>query len=339
MEFIMNINKSLERVSEYLWPVIRFVIKKKRRCKNCILSEAYLPLKNGLCEKCSNEINCFEEKHFEASEDIKHKFHEKITSYQETDKRYHCLLLLSGGKDSAYILYRMKLEYPGLRILCVFVDNGFSSPVAISNATYVADKFKTDFMIVSSYVDEFSKVFRQAFLDLKGRGSYGVVDKADGDFIFEVGQKVARDMRIPMILGGLSWVQLQKIFGIDGFELEQEIPVIHPLAVWRVNEQGIRDEVQARNLLPRGNDNPVVTNNKLILTMCALDVKNNGYCSFEPEFAQLVREGKANRKTWLYNFELLEFATLNGFLDKEISDSLEKLHLTMDDVIKCEKVK
>lgn len=309
-------------------------MKKHNRCKNCILSDAYVTLNHGLCKKCSEKELSYEDENSEASRELKQEFRKKIKLYSKINRPYQALLLLSGGKDSAYILSRMRSEYPNLKILCVFVDNGFSSPVAISNASYVAEKFNTDLLIVSSYVEEFSRIFRQAFLDLQGRGSYGVVDTADGDFIFEVGQRVAHDMQIPVNIGGLSWVQLEKIFGIKGFELKQEIPVIHPLAIWRVNEQGIRTEVQDRKLLPPGNDNPLVTNNKLILTMCALDVKNNGYCSFEPEFAQLIREGKADRKTWLHNFELLEFATRKGFFDKEIKDSLGKLNLTMEEVLK-----
>ena len=41
------------------------------------------------------------------------------------DDRYHVVLLLSGGKDSAYLLWRMRAEYPELRILCVTINNGF----------------------------------------------------------------------------------------------------------------------------------------------------------------------------------------------------------------------
>ena len=329
-EDAIDITKFLEKLSEYLWPIIRFGIKKNRRCSRCILSEVYSELTNGLCRECSKEFILNDFQTIEASQETKKQFHDRIKSLCETKRPYHVLLLLSGGKDSAYILSRIKTEYPDLKIICAFVNNGFSSSVAVSNATYVAEKFKTDLLIVNSYVDEFLKIFREAFLKLQGRGSYGVVDKADGDFIFEVGRRVAHDMQIPVIIGGLSWVQLEKIFGIKGFELEQDIPVIHPLAVWRVNEQEIRAEVRRQKLLPPGDDNPVVTNNRLILTMCALDVKNNGYCSFEPEFAQLVREGKTDRKTWLYNFELLEFATRKGFLDKEIQDSLGRLNLTIE---------
>lgn len=317
--------------------MIRLGVKKSKRCKNCILSEVYVPLNNGLCAECSKEATLSGKKNIEVSEETKTRFHERMTTCCNTDNSYQALLLLSGGKDSAYILSRIKSEYPDLKILCAFVNNGFSSPVAISNATFVAEKFKTDLLIVNSYINDFLKTFREAFLNLDGHGSYGVVDHADGDFIFAVGQKMAREMKIPMVIGGLSWVQLEKIFGVCDFVLEQETPVIHPLAVWRVNEQDIRTEVRKHELLPPGNDNPVVTNNTLILTMCALDIKNIGYCSFEPEFAQLVREGKTDRKTWLHNFELLEFATRKGFLDKEIKNSLDRLNIAIGDVVKTKQ--
>jgi hypothetical protein len=333
----INITKVLEKLSEYLWPMTRLCVKKSKRCRRCILSEVAVPLNKGLCEECAKKAVFSDQEIIEASGEIKKQFHERMMDYCNIDIPYHALLLLSGGKDSAYILSRIKTEYPDLKIICAFVNNGFSSPVAISNAVYVAEKFQTDLLIVNSYVDEFLKTFRKAFLNLDGRGSYGVVDRADGDLIFEVGQNIARNMKIPMIIGGLSWVQLEKIFGVDGFELKQETPVIHPLAVWRSNEQEVRSEVRKQELLPPGNDNPIVTNNTLILTMCALDVKNSGYCSFEPEFAQLVREGKTDRKTWLHNFELLEFATRKGFLDKEIKNSLARLNLALEDVVKTPK--
>jgi hypothetical protein len=68
--------------------------------------------------------------------------------------------------------------------------------------------------------------------------------------------------------------------------------------------------------------------------MSVVDILNNGYCSFEPEFAQLVREGKADRKTWLHIFELLEFATRRGLLAKDTREGLRKLNLSLSDVVR-----
>jgi nucleoside-diphosphate-sugar epimerase len=41
----MNRNRFLDLYATYLWPVMRRVVKKPRRCKKCILSEKYAPLK------------------------------------------------------------------------------------------------------------------------------------------------------------------------------------------------------------------------------------------------------------------------------------------------------
>src|SRR3989339_842324 len=298
----MNTNKIIELYAEYVWPVIRLVVRRSRRCRRCILSEHYGPLIGGLCAECreqgaTDSISASVDSP-EVKPETKVKFDRVIKSYINGN-RYHGLLLLSGGKDSAYILNRMKAEYPELRLLCVTVNNGFMSTIAMSSAVRVAEKLKTDLIIANDCINEFAKVLRQAFLDLKGRGSYGN----------------------------------------DDFEIVKDSAphIVFPLAVWRTNEQEIRRVVRSTDLLPKGSDSPIVSNNTLILTMSAIDVMNLGYCSFEPEFAQLVREGKTDRNTWLHVFELLEFATHNGIFDKEITRTLAQLDMSLNDIVKEKK--
>ena len=180
------------------------------------------------------------------------------------------------------------------------------------------------------------KYFAPPFCSCSGRGSYGIVDNADGTLIYKIGADIAKAMGVPILLGGLSWVQLQKIVGTDDFELPSNSGVrqVFPIAAWRPSEQEIRKLVREKELVAKGFDSPVVSNNNLILTMSALDVLNIGYCSFEPEFAQLIREGKADRKTWLHTFELLEFATRRGVFDREIKATLAEFGLNLGDVVK-----
>jgi hypothetical protein len=332
----MNRNRFLDLYATYLWPVMRRVVKKPRRCKKCILSEKYAPLKDGLCPECS-AAQTVAAPDLEVSDETRAKFDETIKKYvNRNGGRYNAVLLLSGGKDSAYLLDRMRSDYPQLRILCVTVNNGFMSPLAIDSARFVAEKLKTDWLVSNADIEEFAAVLRRSFLELNGRGCYGVVDFADGDLIFKIGAKVASDMGIPLVLGGLSWVQVQRIVGEDDFELVQPSAphFVFPLAVWRTNEQTIRQIVRSSNLLPQGSDSPMVSNSSLIVSMAVVDILNLGYSSFEPEFAQLVREGKSDRKTWLHLFELLEFATTRGFLDEELSEALRKMNLSRSDVVR-----
>ena len=48
--------------------------------------------------------------------------------------KYDVIMALSGGVDSSYALYRLKKEYPYLRVLAVQFDNGFISDTAFINA-------------------------------------------------------------------------------------------------------------------------------------------------------------------------------------------------------------
>lgn len=253
-----------------------------------------------------------------------------------SDGKYQALLLLSSGKDSAYILDRLKIEFPNLKILCLFVNNGFSSSFAIKNIIHITNKLKTDLIISNDFVNEFYDSFRNAFINLNGQGSSGVVDKSDGDKIFEIGKNIASQMNIPYVIGGLSWTQVRQILNCHDFILKEENKpsLLFPLAVWQTNENEIRKYVRNKGLVLKGTDSPIVSNNDLIVTMCAIDVLNKGYCSFEPEFAQMIREKKAVRKDWLYNFEMLEFATLKGLLKKDIENTLGKLGLQLNDVLK-----
>ncbi|WP_269849851.1 adenine nucleotide alpha hydrolase family protein [Methanosarcina horonobensis] len=45
--------------------------------------------------------------------------------------KYDVIYALSGGKDSSYTLYKLKQDYPFLKVLAVQFDNGFISEGAV----------------------------------------------------------------------------------------------------------------------------------------------------------------------------------------------------------------
>ena len=270
-------------------------------------------------------------------------FKERLQSFAGKGKRYDALLLLSGGKDSIYILNRCRLEFPELRLLCLTVHNGFMSPVAVDNAQLVAAKLGVDLLIDRSHWNSFAANLRAAFLDIGGSGASEVVDFADGSQTFDIGRQTARDFEIPIMLVGFSWVQMEHIAKVkNSFELPEDAPpsLICPLAAWRTDEQEIRQYCLDEELIKKGKDSPMVTNSELVMPMAAVDFLNLGYCSFEPEFAQLVREGRTDRKLWLNIFQQLEHGVHSGMLVKQANKILKKLNLDLDLIIEeCRKKK
>ncbi|MBY0471911.1 hypothetical protein K2X30_12150 [bacterium] len=330
----MNTQKVFELFVNHIWPIVRIFFKKNQRCQHCIASEKYAQIVDGVCSDCRS-YQATTEISPEASREMKTSFESQLTSYTR-EGNYSAVLLLSGGKDSAYILERLRSERPDLRLLCITVDNGFMSPTAIKNAEYLCERLNVDLLIHTASIPTFAKEFRKAFQELNGRPTYGVVDHKDGTLIFRAGKRIATELQIPLLIGGLTWVQIQKILGQDGFELDEpDGPhMIFPLAVWRPSQEEIYEAVRSKNLMLPGSDSPVVSNSLLISVMSVIDVLNLGYSSFEPEFAQMIREKKADRKTWLHIFELLEVSTRKGWLKKDTEQGLAKLGLTLKDVIK-----
>ena len=59
--------------------------------------------------------------------------------------KYDVIMALSGGVDSSYALYRLKKEYPHLRVLAVQFDNGFISETAFENAQKFCELTKSTY--------------------------------------------------------------------------------------------------------------------------------------------------------------------------------------------------
>lgn len=57
--------------------------------------------------------------------------------------RYDCVVPVSGGKDSSYVLWAA-VRRLGLRVLALNIDNGYRSPLAVNNITRAVNKLGVD---------------------------------------------------------------------------------------------------------------------------------------------------------------------------------------------------
>jgi N-acetyl sugar amidotransferase len=73
---------------------------------------------------------------------------------QGKDKKYDCIIGVSGGTDSCYLLHLAKSQY-GLRPLAVNLDNGWSSDTAVKNIKKVTSKLNIDLI---TYVIDYEEI-------------------------------------------------------------------------------------------------------------------------------------------------------------------------------------
>lgn len=148
-------------------------------CKNCLIYEDHkkLLVKTG------------EEGEKALCETIK-----KIKAYGQ-NKKYECLIGISGGIDSSYVAYKAKEL--GLRALCVHFDNGWNSELAVKNIENIVNKLHFD---LSTYVidwEEF-KDLQLAYLKASVIDIEVLTDHAIYGSMF----KIAKANDIKYVLGG-----------------------------------------------------------------------------------------------------------------------------------------
>jgi N-acetyl sugar amidotransferase len=69
-------------------------------------------------------------------------------------KKYDCIVGVSGGVDSSYLLYLLKEKYQ-LRPLAVTLDNGWSSEIAVKNIKLITDALNVD---LETYVIDYEEI-------------------------------------------------------------------------------------------------------------------------------------------------------------------------------------
>lgn len=343
-----------------------------QRCSRCLLSEHYVALEDGVCPLCRESEGPAQRAAKEAAKEQESADEQRLTrvlrdSVGRGSGSYDAVVLFSGGKDSAYLLYRLRNEFEDLRLAALTVDNGFMSQVALANCRGILSKLEEiDHFILRPKLGLYTRAFRHALTHVGTEGCYSKVDRMDGDLTFDIGRNFAAQLKAPLLISGLSPEQVERILGLNSFEAPVEVEsqprtrsagfslaelyspdeltkywwdprrwpaeerprVLHPFHAWNYDEEFIPREVVRLGLVEPGQDNPLATNNDTIPVMLAMDTVNLGYSSFEPEFAQLVRQGKADRATWLAMFESIEYLSKRGeFLPGCVMDTLNRLQL------------
>lgn len=137
-----------------------------QQCKRCVMdnkSDTSIKFdENGYCNYCNDIIRRMPKEYFPNNEgkDILEKKIKEIKSRCKEDK-YDCLVGVSGGIDSSYILYK-GYQY-GLRMLAVHIDDGLDNPIAVSNIQKLIKATGADLVSIEPDRKEYSDILYSLF--------------------------------------------------------------------------------------------------------------------------------------------------------------------------------
>lgn len=174
----------------------------KKVCSRCIYDETVPNISfddNGECNYCKM-IDNLQNDYQTGTPSGEEKFLEIVEEIKKAGKgkHYDCIVGVSGGTDSSYMLYLAKKH--GLRPLAVHYDNTWNSAIATENIRKVTTKLKIDLythVVANSEVDDIFKSFFKA----------GVVefDGSTDIALAEVMYRAAAKYKIRYVLEGHSF--------------------------------------------------------------------------------------------------------------------------------------
>lgn len=118
----------------------------RRVCKNCIYDETVSGIEfdeEGICNYC-HMIENLKDQYKTGTPEGRQKLFKIIDQIKEDgkNKKYDCVIGISGGTDSSYLLYKTK-EW-GLRPLAVHYDNTWNTAIATQNIRKMLGKLDID---------------------------------------------------------------------------------------------------------------------------------------------------------------------------------------------------
>jgi hypothetical protein len=215
---IVNDLRRFEFFSQHIWPTLRLVFSKSvaPRCAQCVLSTNAPQTslnRDGVCNFCE-EFNRLSSEPDRKEWLARYRHHQELAldellkSHQGAGKhRYDAIMLFSGGKDSVYILSRIRKNYPNLRLLLMTWNNGFYSKLSLDASKDIASKLDLDHVVYSPVSTLYKTLYRYTLAHVGAKGSYETVDRLDGTLNQLLGIHFAYELNIPLVLCGVDWAQ------------------------------------------------------------------------------------------------------------------------------------
>lgn len=329
----------------------------QKRCTKCLLPSNYPDISfdgNGVCSYCLGL------QHYGTTADkkIRRKISQKDELKDDFEKKleenrgkveYDCIVNLSGGKDSTYLVYVLKTLY-NLKMLTYTLENGFMSSIAKDNIKKTVTKLDVDHIFVSPNAEFLKRLFRYLIVsidneDFEQNGYLRSICPVCSDLlILGNSLKEAAKRRIPFVMIGKGPHQITRYFyeiprekiehswvpnwlnsnafieddkrhfwnpGVDakGNSLPQVLFPFHVLDYPSPEE--IMKKVVRLGLIKKKNVSPRVTNCHINWLFQYIDRKRD-YDPFVSEISYQIRTRRRNRSKSLFLLELSNFVVKSG---------------------------
>lgn len=172
-------------------------------CKRCIMNSESDPKmtfdKDGYCNYCTEALFNLNNKYFPNDEGKKKlkSLLDKIKKDGE-GKKYDCIMGVSGGLDSSYLLYLASTWK--LRVLAIHIEDGYDTEISKSNLKKLIDKTGYDYEIVAPDAEQFNALT----LAYMKAGVPNIAVPQD-NILFAYLYKKMREYNIRYFLSGANW--------------------------------------------------------------------------------------------------------------------------------------
>lgn len=193
-----------EDIEEYFTNMIR--------CTKCILPETFPGIEfneNGVCNYCLNyePVKVFGEKEFK----------KVLSKYRNKGEKYDCIVPISGGRDSSFVLHQMVKRYK-MRVLTLTVDSGALLPEGYRNIKRVTEVLNVEHVWLKDekQIETAHKNTKIKFHGWLKKPSINTIVPVlnSGDKTMNLRMyRYAKENRIPLVMGG-------NIIGNSTFEQE-----------------------------------------------------------------------------------------------------------------------
>ncbi len=178
--------------------------KNYKICNYCIMDTSDPDIvfdNNNQCNHCKTVLNRLKQEPFNLTEEEKEKKLMELVNKIKKDgknKKYDCLIGVSGGVDSTYVAYFVKKL--GLRPLAVHLDNGWDTELSVNNIELTLKKLNIDLYTKVLDWEEFKDI-QLSFLKSSTPGLEVPTDHAILATLIETAKK----FKINYILSGINY--------------------------------------------------------------------------------------------------------------------------------------